>query len=58
MQRLVDRRFNRAHFDAERALAALGTRLRDEVDPEVIADDIRATAGATLGPLSVSVWLR
>ncbi len=58
VQRLVDRRFNRAHYDAERAMAALGARLRDEVDPVVIASDIRATAGATLEPASVSVWLR
>lgn len=42
VQRIVDRRFNRAHYDAERALTDLGARLREEVDPDVIAGDIRA----------------
>lgn len=55
---LVDRRFNRAGYDAERTLALLGARLRREVDAEAIATDLRATVTAALEPASVNVWLR
>lgn len=36
VQRTVDRRFNRAHYDAERSASALADRLRDEVDLEAL----------------------
>jgi hypothetical protein len=58
MQRLVDRRFNRAHYDAEATVAAFGTRLRDAVDPETVLSELAAAAGASLQPAHVSVWAR
>lgn len=58
VQTLVDRRFNRARYDAERTLATLGSRLRDEVDLDALRDELRTAAAATLQPASSSVWLR
>jgi hypothetical protein len=58
IQRVVDQRFNRPRYDAERTGAALAARLRDEVDLEVLHADILATVGATLEPSSASLWLR
>jgi hypothetical protein len=58
VQRLVDRRFNRARYDAERTLAAFAERLRDEVDPEQLRAEILATVAQTVEPTSVSLWLR
>jgi hypothetical protein len=58
LQRLVDRRFNRAHYDAEAAVAAFGSRLRDAVDPETVLSELAATANRSLQPAHVSVWVR
>jgi predicted unusual protein kinase regulating ubiquinone biosynthesis (AarF/ABC1/UbiB family) len=58
VQRLVDRRFNRARYDAERTVAAFAARLRDEVDLEQLRAEILATVAQTVEPSSVSLWLR
>ena len=58
MQRLVDRGFNRARYDAERTVAAFAARLRDEVDLEQLRAEILATVAQTVEPSSVSLWLR
>jgi hypothetical protein len=58
VQRIVDRRFNRSRYDAERTVAAFAERLRDEVDLEQLRAEILATVSATVEPTSVSLWLR
>ena len=58
VQRLVDRRFNRSRYDAERTVAAFAERLRDEVDLEQLRAEILATVRQTVEPSSVSLWLR
>jgi hypothetical protein len=58
VQRAVDRRFNRARYDAERTAAAFAERLRDEVDLETLRADLGAVAIRTLEPASVAVWVR
>lgn len=58
LQRLVDRRFNRAHYDAEELVAAFGARLRNAVDPETVLDELAAAAGASLEPAHVSIWVK
>jgi hypothetical protein len=58
VQRLVDRRFNRSRYDAERTVAALAARLRDEVDLDAVRADILATVDAALEPSMSSLWLR
>jgi len=58
VQRLVDRRFNRTRYDAERTVTAFASRLRDEVDLEQLRAEILATVSATVEPSSVSLWLR
>ena len=56
LQRLVDRRFNRARYDAEATVAAFGSRLRDAVDPETVLSELAVAAGGSLQPAHVSVW--
>jgi hypothetical protein len=58
LQRVVDRRFNRAHYDAEATVAAFGARLRDAVDPETVLSELASAAGASLQPAHVSVWVK
>jgi hypothetical protein len=58
VQRLVDRRFNRSRYDAQRTVAAFANRLRDEVDLEQLQAEILATVSASVEPVSVSLWLR
>jgi hypothetical protein len=58
VQRFVDRRFNRARYDAERTISAFAGRLRAEVDLEQLRAEILATVAQTVEPSSVSLWLR
>ena len=58
LQRIVDRRFNRARYDAEATVAAFGARLRDAVDPETVLSELAAAAGGSLQPAHVSVWVK
>jgi hypothetical protein len=58
VQRLVDRRFNRTRYDAERTVAAFAARLRDDVDLETLRAEILATVSAAVEPSAVSLWLR
>ncbi len=54
----VDRRFNRARYDAERIVAVFAGKLRDEVGLDELGIEIAATVTRTVQPSSVSVWLR
>jgi hypothetical protein len=58
LQRLVDRRFNRAHYDAERTVAEFAARLRDEVDLQQLSSEITAAVARTVEPTSLLLWLR
>ena len=58
VQARVDRRFNRARYDAERTLAAFAGRLRDEVDLGQLRAEITGTVDRTVQPATVTVWLR
>lgn len=58
MQAVVDRRFNRARYDAARVVDRFGLRLRDDVDLDRLADDVRATVSSSVQPTHVSLWVR
>ena len=58
VQRVVDRRFNRARYDADRTVSAFASRLRDEVDLELLRAEILATVSQVVEPTTVSLWLR
>ncbi len=57
-QTVVDRRFNRSRFDAERTVDAFSRRLRSEVDLETVRVDLLGVVLATMQPTSAWVWLR
>ena len=57
VQRIVDRRFNRARYNAETVVAAFAARLKDAVDLDLVRDDLAGVVQQTLEPAHVSVWM-
>ena len=57
VQRVVDRRFNRARYDADLTVAAFAARLREEVDLDSVRADLADVVTRTLEPAHLSVWL-
>jgi hypothetical protein len=58
LQAAVDRRFDRARYDAARAVDAFAARLRNQVDLDEVTAGLRDTVVATVAPTRVAVWLR
>jgi hypothetical protein len=58
IQRVVDRRFDRARYDADQTAVAFASRLRDEVDLPAVTADLHATVRGAIAPTTVGVWLR
>ena len=58
VQRIVDRRFDRARFDAERTSTAFARRLRHEVDLATVTTDLQLTTEGALAPSALGVWIR
>jgi hypothetical protein len=58
VQRIVDRRFNRARYDADKALAVFAARLQDAVDLDSVRGDLASAVHQALEPTRVSVWVR
>jgi hypothetical protein len=57
VQQVVDRRFNRARYDADKTVAAFAARLQDAVDLDTVQDDLAGVVHQALEPAHVSVWI-
>jgi MFS family permease len=57
VQKAVDRRFNRARYDADQTVAAFATRLKDATDLDSVRDDLLGVVTRVLEPAHVSVWI-
>ena len=57
VQQVVDRRFNRARYDADQTVAAFAARLKDAVDLDSVQDDLASVVQQALEPAHVSVWV-
>jgi hypothetical protein len=56
VQRVVDRRFNRAKYDADRTVAAFAARLKDAVELDAVRNDLVGVVQSALEPAHVWVW--
>jgi hypothetical protein len=58
IQSLLDRRFNRARYDAVRTLDDFATRVRSEVDIASLSRDLVGIVDRTFQPETLTLWLR
>lgn len=58
VQQVVDRRFDRARYDADRTSVAFSARLRYQVDLPAVTADLDTTVRAAIAPATLDVWLR
>jgi hypothetical protein len=58
VQRIVDRRFNRSRYDAERIVEAFAARLRDAVELESVQAELLDVVQRALEPAHASLWIR
>jgi hypothetical protein len=57
VQQVVDRRFNRARYDADQTVAVFAARLKDAVDLDSVRDDLVGVVNRALEPAHISVWI-
>jgi hypothetical protein len=57
VQHAVDRRFNRARYDAEAVVSAFAARLRQTVDLDAVRGDLVGVVHEAIQPAHISVWL-
>jgi hypothetical protein len=58
IQDIIDRRFFRKKYDAQRVLAAFAVTARDETDLDALTAELAGVVQETMQPERVSVWLR
>ena len=56
VQQRVDRRFNRARYDAGRTVDVFAAHLKDAVDLDTICQDLARVVQTALEPAHISVW--
>ena len=57
VQGFIDRRFFRHKYDSAATLESFASRLRNEVELDVVQDDLLRTAVETMRPAHASLWL-
>ena len=57
VQRAVDRRFNRARYDADQMVTAFAARLKDAVDLDAVQGDLASLVQRALEPAHLSLWV-
>jgi hypothetical protein len=57
VQGIVDQRFDRARYNAERVVAQFAVQLRDGVDLDVLSADLLGVVHHVLAPTQLGLWL-
>ena len=58
VQHIVDRRFNRARYDAEAIVAAFTLRLRNAIDLDTVRSELLSAVDGAVQPTHASLWIR
>ena len=58
VQAVVDRRFNRSRYDAERVMDEFAGTLRARTDPVGVVDGWMGVISETMQPAAIGVWTR
>jgi hypothetical protein len=58
VQRVVDRRFDRARYDAEAVVTGFVGNVRDQVELDALVGEVVVAARRSVAPAWASVWLR
>ena len=58
VQHVVDRRFNRARYDADRIVAGFAAGLQGAVELTALTDSLTGTVQQALEPVHLSVWVK
>ena len=58
IQHMVDRRFNRARYDAEEVVDAFTRTLRDAIELDTVSGRLAGVVERTVHPAHVSLWIR
>ncbi|MDX1449315.1 MAG: hypothetical protein R3246_09660 [Acidimicrobiia bacterium] len=58
VQRIVDRRFYRSRYDAQRIADGFSARLRDRVAAEELTAEWADVVAGTIQPVTIGVWVR
>jgi hypothetical protein len=57
VQGLVDRRFNRARYDAQRTVEGFALRMREEIDLDELSAELLGVVTRTVEPEELQIWL-
>lgn len=58
VQSLIDRRFNRSRYDAQRVMGRFTSSLQEQVDPDEVVDGWVEVVENTMQPEAVGVWVK
>ncbi len=58
IQDVIDKRFNRKKYDAEKVLQKFGETVRDETDIDKLTAELVNVVNETMQPKSISLWLK
>jgi hypothetical protein len=58
LHRIMDQKFNRSAFDAERVTQALAARLQDTTSMDDLVSELESTLQATFAPTTIGIWIR
>jgi hypothetical protein len=58
VRRVIDRRFNRAQYDAQTVVEQFGRRIRNGADPHTAGADLLGAVSQTLQPTALGLWTR